>query len=111
MKEINEIFKYIGHFLNESLADKDWKSIQFNIQADVDFCGYDGSYTDSNDSIHDLDIEIPIEMDDKIWRLLELSKENNFTKWNRAVYSLESNGHFDMSFEWDQALQDKWDNK
>lgn len=30
-------------------------------------------------------------------------------KWNRAVYSLESNGHFDMSFEWDLALQDKWD--
>ncbi len=30
-------------------------------------------------------------------------------KWNRAVYTLEKNGHFDMEFIWDQALQDEWD--
>ena len=30
-------------------------------------------------------------------------------KWNKAVYTLEKNGHFDMTFEWDQALQDEWD--
>ncbi len=26
-------------------------------------------------------------------------------KWNKAVYTLERNGHFDIDFEWDQALQ------
>ena len=31
-------------------------------------------------------------------------------KWNKAVYDLEKNGQFDMTFEWDQALQDEWDN-
>ncbi|WP_315602431.1 hypothetical protein [Treponema socranskii] len=30
-------------------------------------------------------------------------------KWNRAVYTLEKNGRFDMEFEWDQALQDEWE--
>ena len=60
--------------------------------------------------VHDLDIDIPIEMDDKIWRLLELTKKNNFVPWNKAVYTLEKNGHFDMTFEWNQALQDEWDN-
>ena len=30
-------------------------------------------------------------------------------KWNRAVYTLEKNGHFGMEFEWDQALQDEWE--
>ena len=30
-------------------------------------------------------------------------------KWNKAVYALEKNGHFDMTFEWNQALQDEWD--
>ena len=30
-------------------------------------------------------------------------------KWNRAVYTLEKSGHFDMEFEWDQALQDEWE--
>ena len=33
----------------------------------------------------------------------------NFSPWNRAVYTLDSNGHFDMTFEWDQSLQDEWD--
>ena len=32
------------------------------------------------------------------------------SKWNKAVYTLEKNGHFDMTFEWDQTLQDEWDN-
>ena len=32
-------------------------------------------------------------------------------KWNKAVYTLEKNGHFDMTFEWDQSLQDEWDKK
>lgn len=31
-------------------------------------------------------------------------------KWNKAIYTLEKDGHFDMTFEWDQALQDEWDN-
>ena len=29
---------------------------------------------------------------------------------NKAIYTLEKDGHFDMTFEWDQALQDEWDN-
>ena len=109
MDEMNEIYTYIGNVLNQGMNNVNWKSIQFNIEADSIYCGYDGTYTDSLDASHDLDIDIPYEMDDKIWRLLELSKENNFTPWNRAVYTLEKSGHFDMEFEWDQALQDKWE--
>ncbi len=37
------------------------------------------------------------------------SEKNNFAPWNRAIYTLEKNGHFDMEFIWDQALQDEWD--
>ena len=38
------------------------------------------------------------------------AKELHFAQWNKAIYTLEKNGHFDMTFEWDQALQDEWDN-
>ena len=31
-------------------------------------------------------------------------------KWNKAIYTLEKDGYFDMTFEWDQTLQDEWDN-
>ena len=110
MEEMNEIYTYIGNVLNNNMNDNNWETIKFNMQADVDYCGYDGTYTDTMGLVHDLDIDIPIEMDDKIWRLLELTKKNNFVPWNKAVYTLEKNGHFDMTFEWNQALQDEWDN-
>ena len=110
MEEMNEIYTYIGNVLNNNMNDNNWETIKFNMQADVDYCGYDGTYTDTMGLVHDLDIDIPIEMDDKIWRLLELTKKNNFVPWNKAVYTLEKNGHFDMTFECNQALQDEWDN-
>ena len=110
MEEMNEIYTYIGNVLNNNMNDNNWETIKFNMQADVDYCGYDGTYTDTMGLVHDLDIDIPIEMDDKIWRLLELTKKNNFVPWNKAVYTLEKNGHFDMTFEWNQSLQDEWDN-
>ena len=110
MEEMNEIYTYIGNVLNNNMNDNNWETIKFNMQVDVDYCGYDGTYTDTMGLVHDLDIDIPIEMDDKIWRLLELTKKNNFVPWNKAVYTLEKNGHFDMTFEWNQALQDEWDN-
>ena len=28
----------------------------------------------------------------------------------QRIYTLEKDGHFDMTFEWDQDLQDEWDN-
>ncbi len=109
MKEMEKIYKYIGKVLNKGIGKIDWSTITLNIKAKVGYRGYDGTYLDSSRSVHDLDIDIPFEMDEKIGQLLELSKKNNFAPWNRAVYTLEKSGHFDMEFIWDQALQDEWD--
>ena len=109
MDEMKKIYAYIGKVLNKSIGKIDWNTITLNIKAAVDYCGFDGTYTDSSQSVHDLDIDIPFEMDKKIALLLELSEKNNFASWNRAVYTLEKNGHFDMEFIWDQSLQDEWD--
>ena len=110
MDEMKKIYAYIGKVLNKGIGKIDWNTITLNIKAAVGYCGFDGTYTDSSQSVHDLDIDIPFEMDKKIALLLELSEKNNFAPWNRAVYTLEKNGHFDMEFIWDQALQDEWDN-
>ncbi len=109
MKEMEKIYKYIGKVLNKGIGKIDWSTITLNIEASVRYCGFDGTYTDSSQSVHDLNIEIPYEMYEKILLLLELSKKNNFAPWNRAVYTLDRKGHFDMEFIWDQALQDEWD--
>ncbi len=106
---MEEIYMYIGTVLNECIGELDWNTITLNIKAAPGYCGYDGTYTDSSHSAHDLDIKIPFEMDEKIGSLMDLSEKNNFAPWNRAVYTLEKSGHFDIEFIWDQELQDRWD--
>ncbi|MBQ3670309.1 MAG: hypothetical protein II921_02380 [Treponema sp.] len=48
------------------------------------------------------------DLGEKVFELQESMYPNH--KWNKAVYTLEKSGHFDMTFEWNQALQDEWDN-
>ena len=47
------------------------------------------------------------DLGENVFELQEAMYPNH--KWNRAVYTLEKIGHFDMEFEWDQELQDEWD--
>ena len=54
-----------------------------------------------------LDDDLDIDLGECVFELQESMFPEH--KWNRAVYTLEKNGHFDMEFEWDQALQDEWD--
>lgn len=54
-----------------------------------------------------LDDDLDIDLGECVFELQESIFPEH--KWNRAVYTLEKNGHFGMEFEWDQALQDKWE--
>ena len=55
----------LGKVLNKGIGKIDWNTITLNIKAAVDYCGFDGTYTDSSQPVHDLDIDIPFEMDKK----------------------------------------------
>ena len=110
MKEMNEIYKYIGKYLFSNLQNVDWEKITLNIEISDKHRGFNGSYIDNMNVEHDLEIIFSFDFGKKIKEFYQFTKENNFTPWNKAVYTLEKNGHFDMTFEWNQALQDKWDN-
>ncbi len=109
MEDINGIYKFIGKYLVSNIQSKDWKKIILNMEVNDRYRGFDGAYFDCMDVEHDLGIAFSFEFGKKIKELYQFTKEHNFAPWNRAVYTLEKNGHFDMEFIWDQALQDRWD--
>ena len=109
MKNINEIYKFVGEYLVSNIQSEDWEKIILNIEINDRYRGFDGDYFDCMGVGHDLGIIFSFEFGKKIKEFYLFTKENNFAPWNRAVYTLEKNGHFDMEFIWDQALQDEWD--
>ena len=85
------------------------QAIQNNI-SDNWVCSFQAEYTLS--SFEKKELKFPLltvnTLMDSVFALQEsMSPEH---KWNKAIYTLEKNGHFDMTFEWDQTLQDEWDN-
>lgn len=85
--------------------------IVFEYEVSENYCSYGGIYTNGkNEEFRLEDLEIPYMIGDVIMGLYEYTKENNFTPYNRAAFTLESNGHFNMDFKWNQALQGEWDN-
>lgn len=73
-------------------------------------CIFDCSYFDSSQNIRNFSFDKMngFIMGKNVFALQETMSPEH--KWNKAVYTLEKNGHFDVTFEWGQALQDEWDN-
>ena len=112
MEEQNDFYHQIGQILVDEMEKEniEWTKIVFEYEVSENYCSYGGIYTNGkNEEFRLEDLEIPYMIGDVIIGLYEYTKENNFTPYNRAAFTLESNGHFNMDFKWDQELQDKWD--
>ena len=36
-----------------------------------------------------------------------MTEKSDIHKWNRAVFTLDSDGNFSIDFEWDESLEDE----
>ena len=62
----------------------------------------------SEDKVFDLYVQnFDPEVDFAIMELHKITTEGGKNKWNRAVFSVQPDGAFDMEFIWDQELQDE----
>ena len=109
MKKQEDLYKIIGNELYSSLKS-DWDKIELNIECSDDHIGMNAKYLINGEWKNNLDHDLTTDTMLSIIDFHKNSEKNNFAPWNRAVYTLEKNGHFDMEFIWDQALQDEWDN-
>ena len=108
MKKQEDLYKIIGNELYSSLKS-DWDKIELNIECSDDHIGMNAKYLINGEWKNNLDHDLTTDTMLSIIDFHKNSEKNNFAPWNRAVYTLEKNGHFDMEFIWDQALQDEWD--
>ena len=105
-----DFYKDLGQAIQNNISDN-WDTVIVKIESSLNkMCSFQAEYTLS--SFEKKELKFPLltvnTLMDSVFELQEsMSTEH---KWNKAVYSLERNGHFDMTFEWDQALQDEWDN-
>lgn len=105
-----DFYKDLGQAIQNNISDN-WDTVIVKIESSLNkMCSFQAEYTLS--SFEKKELKFPLltvnTLMDSVFELQEsMSSEH---KWNKAVYTLEKNGHFDMTFEWDQALQDEWDN-
>nr|WP_318660958.1 hypothetical protein [uncultured Treponema sp.] len=107
---MEDIYKAIGNELNNSLNCK-WDKIELNIECSNNHVGTTAKYQINGEWKNNLDCDLTRDTMISIIKFHNNADKINFAPWNRAVYTLDSNGHFDMTFEWDQTLQDEWDKK
>ena len=105
-----DVYKLLATAICESIEDE-WEKATVKIESSLNkMCIFDCSYSDNFQNIRrfSFDKMKGFYMGKNVFELQEsMSPEH---KWNKAVYTLEKNGHFDITFEWNQALQDEWDN-
>lgn len=105
-----DLYKELGKAVQDNISGK-WKKVTVKIESSLNkMCSFRSEYVLSTTEKKELKFPVLTvsELMDSVFALQEAMYPEH--KWNRAVYILEKNGHFDMSFEWDQNLQDEWDN-
>lgn len=105
-----DFYKDLGQAIQNNISDN-WDTVIVKIESSLNkMCSFQAEYTLS--SFEKKELKFPLltvnTLMDSVFALqASMSPEH---KWNKAIYTLEKDGHFDMTFEWDQALQDEWDN-
>ena len=107
---MTDVYKLVADIACSSIKE-DWKYITIEIKSSMweMFNTTPFYYLESGEkkSFALLDDDLDIDLGENVFELQEAMYPNH--KWNKAVYTLEKNGRFDMEFEWDQSLQDEWE--
>ncbi|MBW8186309.1 immunity protein YezG family protein [Shewanella nanhaiensis] len=104
METIDSIYTAIAqHMLNQ--IDEEWSGCKVDVEFFEGAAEFDTSYISEQGVECDLKGGYPLF---KLFKELhELTTDNQDNKWNRAKFSLEPSGKFNMEFEWDQELADE----
>ncbi|WP_333863708.1 immunity protein YezG family protein [Sphingobacterium sp.] len=107
MKTIDDIYRAIASNIN-SIINEDWIRAELNIEAIGEMASFAGNYINKNDQKRQLDVdEFDFELTFDILELQKITTKDDRNRWNKAIFSLHSDGEFDMQFIWDQELHDE----
>lgn len=105
-----DVYKLIADMICNSIDDK-WEKAVVEIESSLGKMLSTNAYYFSKDGYKNAFGLINDNQDEDLGENIFELQESMYPehKWNRAVYMLEKNGHFDMEFIWNQELQDRWD--
>ncbi len=104
MSEIDDLYLNIAKSLVQRV-DEGWNKINVLTEHSEGSIEFDSSFTKENGEQVYFDIDFNTY--EKFEELHSITTENPKNKWNRARFTLEPDGNFDIEFEWDQGLADE----
>lgn len=107
MKTVDEIYLSIADNIN-SVIKEEWQKAELHIEALGEMVSNTGNYVNSSNETKQIDVdEFDFQLTFDLLELQKITTEGGNNKWNRAIFTLISDGKFDMEFVWDQELQDE----
>ncbi len=105
---IDEIYLSIAQNMVNNLP-KQWLTAHINVEIEGDDAlGIKGGYRTESIEFQSFKLR---KFDRRIFSdfesLYKTTTEDSENKWNRAVFTLEPTGKFNIDFEWDQKLADE----
>lgn len=105
---VDEIYEKIAQNIVRNIQHDDWIKATLHIEADNNYSNFKGSYLDSGNNEHQIDVHnFDADLGFAIMELHQITTEGGNNRWNKGVFSLTADGQFDMDFIWDQALFDE----
>lgn len=111
MTDINE---YIYPILEEifNLENLGWTTAIVEIESNLNYVGTALKFfNEKKECVSDCEISLTPKSKFSLIQMHKImdNEDKTFEKWNKALLSIEKNGKFEISFEWNQDLQNKWD--
>lgn len=102
-KDVDDIYKSIAIGIIENI-ETEWEKAQIFVEYFEDSANFKGEYMQEGKTAF---FEVSDQAFDDFEELYEITTQNLVNKWNRAIFTLEPAGKFNIDFEWDQELADE----
>lgn len=100
----NDIYEAIASYLVQQTRTG-WVKIIAEVEFFEDAAEFDITCQYSDNTIEDLDSGFQLFM--KFKALYRITTENSENNWNKAKFTINQSGEFNIDFEWDQAQADE----
>jgi hypothetical protein len=108
MMTVDEIYLNLAQAIAGAIEQDNWTKAKLDIEFVGDgVVGYTGEYHIDNSTVDISVRKIPREIRNWIKELQSITTGGGNNKWNRAIFTLTSDGKFNMEFIWDQDLHDQ----
>ncbi|SEG71467.1 immunity protein YezG family protein [Paenibacillus sp. UNC499MF] len=107
MKTVDKIYESIVTNIS-TVINGEWVKAKLDIEVIGEMVSFTGNYLSNKNETKQIDVdEFDFQLTFDVLELHKITTEGGNNKWNRAVFSVQPDGAFDMEFIWDQELQDE----